>query len=118
MKMDHTISRNFSTTIGITTIEYLNRLLGIHKKFIQERNNKIKMNSKKFYVKTSNWRFKDPKVFFPLDSYKKLYKNSRNEYIKCRILWIRFKFNPITRMLCCSGKFISKIKLDNEWKVL
>ena len=116
MKLDHTVSRNFSVNIGITTPEYINRLFGRHKQLEKKRSNKIKFNSKIFSAPTSNLRFKDPSCFFPFDGYKKIYRNVTNEFIKCELIWVRFKYNTVSKCLSCSGKYNCLIRKNNEWK--
>ena len=60
-------------------------------------------------------------IFFPntwpFTWNKKVYINAYNELIKHEIIWISFKFNPITNQLFVSGKFNSFLRSSGDvWR--
>ena len=65
MKMDHSMNRNFSFNIGVTSY-YLNNLFNGFQNKRNSRLTRIKFNTKYFMVISQSWRFRTQKKFYLL----------------------------------------------------
>ena len=80
-KMDHTVSKNFSLTIGIVNPRYISRLFDQFEDRKIIRNLRIRLNAKRYLAETYSWRFIDINSIIPHDGDKKIYQNYAKEFI-------------------------------------
>ena len=118
LRMDHTVSRYFSITIGIVSNSYLQFLFGKCNNRKRTRKINIRINGTKYKVNSVTWKFLVASDFITHDGHLKIYKNQYKEFYKIELVWLRFKFNDCTKILSCSGKFSAFIKNENQWKLV
>ena len=98
-------NKNFNVVAGLAPSYFIDQTF---REIPKIRKRIFCVNGKRFKVKERFWRYK---YFFPTLGpstwNKKVYFNDYKELIKHEIIWVSFKFNPITNQF---GKFKSFLR--------